>query len=155
MTDIRANLGAQRLAGEQKRHRHRWMAAAVYQADGGQHSAKLCQSCGAIKDEAATRKGRNNRARGNSYERDVARRLGGTRIGQYGGSSDVQTGELNIQCKVGSYFPERIWRWLDALPADGRLPMVVIGDAPGAGHKRRELVCLDLDDFIDLLGGNE
>lgn len=58
MTDLRAALGAQRLAGEKKRHRHRW----VY--GGWANSPRtFCESCGAIKDEAKSRAGRNARYR--------------------------------------------------------------------------------------------
>ena len=129
---------------------------------GAHRRQQPCEVCGAWpkRDKHArscpkAKRGRNNRSRGNAYERAVAAKLGGLRVGQYGGKSDVRTDGINVQVKCGSYFPERIWSWLADLPADGRLPAVVIGDAPGAGHKRRELICLDLDDFIDLMGGNE
>ncbi len=100
MSDIRANLGAHR-------------------------AEQPCEHCGAwprkphARSCPTAKRGRNNRARGNAYERSVAHRLNGLRIGQYGGTSDVRTDAVNVQVKVGSYFPERIWGWLDALPADG------------------------------------
>ncbi len=55
---------------------------------------------------------------------------------------------MSIQVKVGGAFPERIWRWLDDLPRDAQsLNAVVIGDSPGPGRKRREVIVLDLGDF--------
>ena len=62
---------------------------------------------------------------------------------------------MNVQVKNGGAFPERIWRWLQALPVDQRLRGVVIGDAPGPGTKRRNVIVLDLDDFADWFGGRE
>jgi len=99
------------------------------------------------------RAGKNARARGNAYERDVARRMGLRRVGQFGGKPDVAGDWMVIQCKNGGVFPERPWTWLQELPANAdQLRAVVIGDAPGPGSKRREVIVLDLDDFIDWFG---
>lgn len=145
------NLGAQRLAGEMRRHRHRWF---MPPPDAARHGpGPVCRSCGAVKDEARSRRGRTARQRGNAYERDLAHRLGARRVGQYGGREDVASDWIVLQAKCGGAFPERLWRWLQALPATGeQLRAVVIGDAPGPGHKRREVIVLDLDDFIDWFG---
>ena len=102
----------------------------------------------------ATRRGRAARNRGNAYERSVAERLGARRVGQYGGKADVEADWIAVQCKVGSAYPERLDGWLRALPCRaGQLRALVIGDAPGPGRKRRELIVLDLADFIDWYGG--
>lgn len=103
----------------------------------------------------ATRRGRTARNRGNAYERSVAKRLGVRRVGQYGGKEDLGAAEdwMVVQCKNGSYYPERIDGWLRAIPVRaGQLRAVVIGDAPGPGTKRRELIVLDLGDFLDWFG---
>jgi len=137
MTDTRANLGA---------HRRQ----------------QPCEHCGAwpktphAKTCPKAKRARSSIRAGKDWERETARRLNGLRIGQFGGKSDVRSEQFNVQCKVGpSYFPERMWEWLQALPADGRCPVAVIGDRPGSGRKRRAVIVLDLDDFIDLMGGNE
>ena len=97
----------------------------------------------------AARRGRTNRNRGNAYEREIAKRLGAVRVGQYGGAEDVSNEWLVVQCKVGKSYPERLDGWLRRLPAKAdQLRILVLGDAPGPGHKRRELVVMDLDDFI-------
>ena len=67
-------------------------------------------------DPAKSRRGRTARARGNAYEREVARLLNGTRIGWAGGPTDVATGVYDIQCKVGGSYPERIDGWLRKVP---------------------------------------
>ena len=59
------------------------------------------------KDDAATRRGRNNRARGNAIEREVARKLGLRRVGQYGGPEDAESEWLVVQVKSGGCVPQR------------------------------------------------
>lgn len=154
MTDLREALGAQRLAGEVKRHRHRWTDS--YEQDGMEHWHVERCACGAIKDAIRSRRGKTARRRGNDYERSVATRLGLKRVGQYGSTVDVGGGSewMAVQVKNGGAFPERIWCWLDALPRDAdRLRAVVIGDAPGPGRPRREVIVLDFGDFVSWFGG--
>lgn len=113
-----------------------------------------CQRCGAPLVEANVRRGRNNRARGNAIERDIAKALGLRRVGQYGGPDDI-SGELFVaQVKSGGAFPERLWGWLKALPRNaGQTPLLVVTDAPGPGHRRRALVILELSDWSALHAG--
>jgi len=107
-------------------------------------------------DPAKSRRGKNARNRGNAYEREVAKRLNGQRIGWAGGPSDVSTGIYDIQCKVGGSYPERIDGWLRKIPFRfEKLRGVVIGDSPGAGGKRRSVIVFDLDEFIDFHGNTE
>jgi DNA-binding CsgD family transcriptional regulator len=77
----------------------------------------------------AVRKGRNSRARGNSIEREIAKRLGLRRVGQFGGPDDVAGDNFVAQVKSGGSFPERIWRWLKAVPVNAtQTPLVVVVD---------------------------
>jgi hypothetical protein len=115
---------------------------------------------GAMKDldlqATRSKRGKNARARGNAFEREIAHRLNGTRIGWTGGPTDVATGVYDIQCKVGGSFPERIWGWLNRIPfRHDKLRAVVIGDSPGAGTKRRVLIVFDLTEFADFFGEPE
>ena len=103
-------------------------------------------------------RGRRARNRGNAFEREVAAKIGGVRVGQYGSKTDVAADWIAIQCKVGQSFPERLWGWLKALTVRGdQIPAVVIGDSPGPGGRRRVLIVLELDDFVAWFGkgGNE
>ena len=150
-------------APPRKCRRHEWVAInkcarmalrgnAIRRPDGSLRRVR-CAYCGKSKDDAATRRGRNNRARGNAIEREVARKLGLRRVGQYGGPEDAESEWLVVQVKSGGAFPERIWKWLQALPANAdQTRAVVVTDAPGPGHKRRALVVVDLDDWQDLHG---
>lgn len=110
--------------------------------------------CGKELGEAVSR-GRRSRQRGNAIERDVGKQLGLRRVGQFGGPNDLgAAGEpFIVQVKSGKSFPERIYRWLKALPANAsQTPIVVVTDAPGPGHRRRALVVLTLEDWVALHG---
>jgi hypothetical protein len=120
---------------------------------GGEDGTVYCGRCSKVFDPAVSRRGRTNRSRGNAIEREVAARLGLARVGQYGGPDDVRGLAFAGQVKSGGSFPERIWRWLRAVPVQaGQTPIVVITDAPGPGHKRRGVVVVDLEDWIALHG---
>jgi hypothetical protein len=114
----------------------------------------VCARCGKSDDPVKARRGRTARARGNAFEVEVAHKLGGRRVGQYGDKVDVRVdGWLAIQCKNGAAYPERLDGWLRSIPVEaGVLRAVVLGDAPGPGRKRRTLIVLDLDDFADWYG---
>jgi hypothetical protein len=134
VTDIRAALGAHR----------RSLPCEHCGTEGRQRHDRTCPKA---------KRGRTSRARGNAYERDVAHRLGARRTGMYGGKDEVNGDWIVIQAKNGGAFPERIWRWLEDLPhGTERLRAVVIGDAPGPGTKRREVIVLDFEDFCRWFG---
>ena len=100
-----------------------------------------------------SRRGRTARARGNAFEREVAKRLGAARVGQFGGKQDVANDWIAVQCKVGKSYPERLDGWLRSVPVKGdQLAALVVGDSPGAGARRRTMIVLDLDDFIAWFG---
>jgi hypothetical protein len=112
-----------------------------------------CGSCAKVIDATTVRRGRNNRARGNAIERDIAAKLGLRRVGQYGGADDIRGLAFAGQVKSGTAFPEKLHRWLKAVPVNaGETAILVITDAPGPGHQRRALVILDLTDWQALHG---
>jgi hypothetical protein len=112
-----------------------------------------CVRCNAIRDDAATRRGKNNRSRGNAIERAVGKELGLRRVGQYGGPDDLSGLAFAAQVKSGGAFSERYWSWLKAVPVTAnQTPILVVTDAPGPGHKRRALVVLELSDWRALHG---
>jgi len=109
----------------------------------------------AIQEANAERSSRGKRARqrGNSFEREVAARLNGKRTGMFGGKNDVEAGYFVIQCKVGLSYPERLDKWLRELnPKADQLAVLVVGDSPGAGKRRRALAVIDFDDFVQHYG---
>jgi hypothetical protein len=103
------------------------------------------------KDKA--KRGKRARNKGNAFEREVAEKIGGVRVGQFGGKIDVQSDWIAIQCKVGNgSYSERYDGWLrSVLGNSSQISALVVGDAPGPGTKRRSMIILDFEDFIDLL----
>jgi hypothetical protein len=141
--------------GRKPCRRHEWFREVIAEPDGGRslsHTA-FCLRCHAVRDPAASRRGRTNRSRGNAIERDVARHLGLRRVGQYGGKEDVAGDLWAAQVKSGGAFSERYWAWLKAVPVNAdQVQLLVVTDARGPGHPRRAIVVLDLDDWRDLHG---
>jgi len=115
--------------------------------------SEVCLRCTKVKDPATARRGKNNRSRGNAIEREVGKALGLRRVGQYGGPDDLSGELFAVQVKSGGAFSERYWSWLRAVPTNaGQTPLLVVTDAPGAGHRRRALVVLELGEWIALHG---
>lgn len=113
----------------------------------------VCARCGKPKDPAISRRGKNNRNRGNAIEREIAAKLGLRRVGQFGGADDIRGLAFAGQVKSGAAFPERLWSWLRAVPVNAdETAILVVTDAPGPGHQRRALVILDLEDWRSLHG---
>lgn len=93
-------------------------------------------------------RGRKANQKGKAWERELANRIGGERVGQLGGKDDVQHPRFAIQAKVGKAFPERFWSWLSAIPTlPGQRRALIIGDAPGPGRRRRAIVILELREW--------
>jgi hypothetical protein len=140
-----------------KCRRHQWVAHYLPNGpiDLRYPSEVKCSRCGKPKDEAGSRRGRLNRSRGNAIERAVAKELGLRRVGHFGGPEDVGTAAdpFIVQVKSGKSFPERLYRWLRALPSNAnQTPILVVTDATGPGHRRRALVVLTLEDWVALHG---
>lgn len=142
-----------------RKHRHQWWMPPIVGPDAAEWHYGMygwvCRICRKPKDEAASLRGKRNRSRGNSIEREIGKQLGLRRVGMYGGPDDLGAAAdpFIVQVKSGKSFPERIYRWLKALPSNAnQTPLVVITDAPGPGHRRRALVVLTLEDWVALHG---
>ncbi len=131
--------------------RHEWGRVSLLDDD-----TPFCIRCGKVRDETLVRRGRTNRSRGNSIEREVGKQLGLRRVGQFGGATDlgVSADPFAVSVKSGSgYFSERYWDQLKRQPvAAGQTALLVVTDAPGPGHRRRAVVVLDLADWLALHG---
>ena len=138
-----------------RRCRHQWHLdpSPTIWAASGKKQPFVCLRCGKVKDEQRSRKGKSARRRGNDYERDLAQMLGGTKVGHHGGPDDVRAGMFTVQSKVRKAFPSWMTDELAKLPrTDGRIPVLVVADAPGPGHRRRAIAVVTLDDWRDLHG---
>lgn len=142
------------LAAPRKCWRHAWY---YYDLDGNPFPG-ICQRCGKLKDAAASKRGRTNRSRGNAIERWACKMLGVTRVGMFGSPEDGGRHDEPwvVQVKSGGYFTERYWLELQKLTANAsQTRLLVVADTPGAGHRRRAYVVMDLDDFRALHVGTK
>ena len=106
-----------------------------------------CWRCPKVRDDAATRRGKNNRKRGNAEELTVARKLGGRKMGPLGLPWDVEIPDyMRLQVKKLASWPSlaAVVALIDAIPA-GRDMRGVALIQPGRGGRR--LLVLDLDEF--------
>jgi hypothetical protein len=116
------------------------------------HTGYVCNKCGTFVPKFRSQMGKRSRTRGNAQERRIASDTGGKRVGHHGGKEDVVAGLYSIQSKSGA-FPERPWKYLQEIPRDGgRIPVVVLMDAPGPGVKRRGVVVMQYEDWLDASG---
>lgn len=101
-------------------------------------------------DADRSRRGKNNRKRGNSIELAVGKMIGGKRVGMFGGKVDVENDHLQLQIKSGGTFPERIWDLIQSIEyrAD-RLRGAVHVSTEGSGTKRRYMITFDLEEYIN------
>ena len=106
-----------------------------------------CGRCGKMLDAAASRRGRNNRSRGNRAELDIARSVGGRKMGPLGMPWDVEIpGYARFQVKKLARWPSlaACLAWLDTIPAGRELRGVAVVET---GRKPRRLLVVDLDEF--------
>lgn len=105
------------------------------------------------------RQGRNNKQRGASYEREVARILGGTRHkADTGGPEDIRHPWLAVQIKSGLTVGSVALRDGMALAraaaaGTNKLPATVLVDRRGTRLQR--FICFDLEAFADWYGCGE
>jgi hypothetical protein len=152
--DVREALGAQRVAGELKRHRHRWVR---YEASQGYSDlisvTTRCEGCGVQQDPVKSKRGKSARRRGNNRELELAVLMGGEKVGHHGGPDDVRLPLINAQSKVTKQFPYWMTTELAKLPRTGdRVPALIVTDSPGRGKARRTIIVLELSDFQNLHG---
>ena len=88
-----------------------------------------CMKCGQKQNPALSKRGRNNRKRGNSHELSVARKYGGEKVGQLGLPEDIRGDEYRTQVKTHQRLAPTEWRKaFSALEAvtDGRTPRLIV-----------------------------
>lgn len=103
--------------------------------------------CGHEVDPAAAKRGRNNRTRGGKAELEVAKLLGGQKVGPLGLPEDVRLeGYARLQVKKLARLPSlaSVAGWMNDMPAGGTMRGVVVIEA---GRNGRRLIVFDLDEF--------
>lgn len=139
-----------------KRHAHQWII------EHGSTASTHCFLCGMSIEvwEARSRRGRNNRKRGNAIELEIARSLGLRKVGMFGGPEDVGTRDdpflIQVKSRSGRAYPEWVERELAKLPVTAQqTPLLVIAEAGAVGKRRRALVVLRMEDWVALHRGTE
>lgn len=116
----------------------------------------LCTRCGKHKDEAASRRGRLNKNRGLSIQRNVLAKMGLESIPGNGPTDGRSRGENALflaEVKSGGRFSETDYRDLAKLPAAAaQARLLVKVETPGPGRKARATVTLPLEDWLALHG---
>ena len=65
----------------------------------------------------------------------------------------VKVNKIIFSKKLYLSYPERLDKWLRELnPKADQLAVLVVGDSPGAGTRRRALAIIDFDDFVQHYG---
>ena len=112
-----------------------------------------CTECGRFVDRERSLRGKRANKAGRRQSWEIAKDIGGKNHEVEGEKYDVTNEMYAVQSKRGSMFPERIWKWLQDIPrVDGRIPVLIIRDAPGPGTKRRGVAIMGYEDFIDTTG---
>lgn len=128
-----------------KPHRHIWVLDPV--AD-----LTRCARCPKVRDAVLSRRGRNNRARGNASELDVARVVGGRKMGPLGLPWDVEMpGYARLQVKKLATAPSLrfVAAELARIGSGAEMPGFVWIE-PGRGGER--LIVFRLADFAERHG---
>ena len=114
----------------------------------------MCGKCGAYVPQSRSLRGKRANKRGRRESARIAKDTGGENHEVRGGPVDVATGGIyNVQSKKDNgLFSERHWKLLESIPADGRIPALVVKDAPGPGKKGRGYAVLKYEDWLDMTG---
>lgn len=145
-----------------KCRRHQWVEQRGHPATDGDGNilalgpvlSEHCRRCFAFRDPVASRRSRNNRKRGNAAELDVARGVGGRKVGPLGHPWDVEVpGYSRLQVKKLATPPSlrTIAGWLAEIArAPGPEMPGVVWIEPGRGGER--LIVFRLKDFSERHG---
>ena len=100
-----------------------------------------------------SRRGNNNRKRGQAIQRKQIEGLGGQNLAGNNPNLDGLGAMFRYESKSGGSFSQRYWRWLRGIPvAAGQVRVLIVTETPGAGHKAGSYVVIDYDDWRDLHG---
>ena len=129
--------------------------AVVRLADAFAFNERYCERCHTVLDAEASRRGLNNRKRGNAIELWVCRLLGIERRGQYGGLNDGGSADdfLVVQVKSGGAHQAALLAKIRTIPSKAeQLRGWVTVSTPGAGHQREGVISFDLREFAAWYG---
>jgi hypothetical protein len=116
-----------------------------------------CIKCGREQDPSLSKRGRNNRKRGNSHELSVARKYGGEKVGPLGLPEDIRGAEYRTQVKTHQRLAPTEWRKafaaLEATP-DNRTPRLIVRFLQ-PGVPADDYIIVRGSDWLDRFGRDE
>jgi hypothetical protein len=131
------------------RHRHQWLI---------KDDEATCFHCGVPYNPITSKRGRNNRRRGNSHELAVARKYGGEKVGPLGLPEDIRGTEYRTQVKTHQRAAPNEWRRaftaLEATP-DARTPRLIVRFLAGPGIPADDYIILRGRDWLDRFGRDD
>lgn len=112
-----------------------------------------CGACGHIFDPVVSLRGRRNKRRGLSIQRQVADAADMEHIAG-NGPADARDAAFYAEIKSGpSWYSVRVEAELDNLPTDtGRSPVFIAASTPGPGRSRRIYATVTLGDLVKMVG---
>ena len=153
-----------KLAAPRKCRRHEWIQVltATWRAGPPEISDSsteiLCKRCGRVRDDSSSRRGRNNRKRGNSHELAIARRYGGDKVGPLGLPEDIRGARWISQVKTHQGTPPARWTAIfSAMDASKgqRVPRLILRYLRGPGQKPLDFIVVRGDDWLEEFGRDE
>jgi hypothetical protein len=118
-------------------------------------------ACGAVRDDVAIRKGRNNRKRGGAAELDVARRYGGEKVGPLGLPEDIRGKSWRTQVKTSMRQVPAVWQREFAKmdgQRDGRTPRLILRFTRRGGlpdGRTQDFIVIRGEDWLRWFGKDE
>jgi hypothetical protein len=114
-------------------------------------------ACGKLQDDAAVKRGRNNRARGGRAELDIARTYGGEKVGPLGLPEDIRGKSWRTQVKVSQRGVPPAWlREFTKMDThrDGRTPRLILRFTR-QGVRAQDFVVIRGEDWLAWFGKDE
>jgi hypothetical protein len=116
-----------------------------------------CLRCGKVRDIVRARRGKSSRRLGHDGERRSEKRYGWTKVGEFGGITDLQGTLAIVQQKTSRRAPPPAWmsifRALEAR-AGGRIPLILLSFVK-QGVDTEDFVVIRGRDWIALHGRDE
>lgn len=139
--------------------RHQWTGDFSVETLGGENIPipSHCMACGQKQNPETSKRGRNNRKRGNSHELSVARKYGGEKVGQLGLPEDIRGTEYRTQVKTHQRLAPTEWRKaFAALEAvtDNRTPRLIVRFLQ-PGVPADDYIIIRGRDWLDRFGTDE
>lgn len=112
-----------------------------------------CGKCHRFVPKSKSLQGKRANRRGRTESARIAKAIGGVNHEVESRPYDVSTDLYLVQSKKdNNLFSERIWKLLNSISTDARVPVLIVKDAPGPGKSVRGYAVLKYEDWVDTTG---